>query len=302
MRLSLARCFVMCMGLCAAVAGEPKVARLDKTIMLSDLKALSDPALEGRGTNTPGLAKARAYVISRFQALGLGKVGTSFEKPFEFRDNKGVNLVARIEGTKTADQYVVLSAHLDHLGVRKGQVYPGADDDASGVSAVLGMAAYLQAHRPDHSVLIVFFDGEEIGLVGSRAFVADPSIPLEKIRMDLSLDMVGRNDKKELWACGASRWPKLKPAVEAAAAKSALTLRLGHDGADGQEDWTSSSDHGSFHHKGIPFIYLGEEDHQDYHRPTDTFAGIQPDFFQAAAETALDLFLELDRHPSRMDR
>jgi Zn-dependent M28 family amino/carboxypeptidase len=302
MRRFLTRSFIVCVGLCAAVAGEPRALRLDQTTMLSDLKTLSDPALEGRGMGTPGHAKARAYVISRFQALGLGKVGASFEQPFELQGRKGVNLVARIEGAKHADTYMVLSAHLDHLGVRKGEIYPGADDDASGVSAVLGLATYLHTHRPDHSVLIVFFDGEEIGLLGSRAFVADPPVPLAKIRMDLSLDMVGRNDKKELWACGANRWPKLKPAVDAAASKSALSLRSGHDGSDGQEDWTSSSDHGSFHHKGIPFIYLGEEDHQDYHRPTDTFAGIQPEFFQAASETALDLFLELDRHPSRMDR
>lgn len=293
--------------LCAALGlwaggGAPAQAKLDRASLLADVKALSDPALEGRGMGTPGHAKARRIVIDRFKALGLAMVGDSYEHPFEMQGRQGVNLIARIEGASTPDQYLVLSAHLDHLGIRKGQVFPGADDDASGVATVLALAGYVTSHRPQHSVLIVLFDGEEIGLLGSRAFVAHPPVPLAKIRMDLSLDMLGRNDKNELWACGTSRWPKLKPAAEATASRSAITLRLGHDGADGQEDWTSSSDHGSFHRKGIPFIYLGEEDHADYHRPTDTFERLQPAFFGAAAETALDLLLELDHHPERLER
>jgi Zn-dependent M28 family amino/carboxypeptidase len=294
--MRFASSIALCLLLVAPLAAERPAPRLDGGAMLADLKALSDPAMEGRAMGSPGLAKARALVIARMKAIGLAPVGEGFEHPFEAQGRPGVNVAGQLRGTRFPDRVLVMSAHLDHLGIRGGKVYPGADDDASGVAAVLGAAAYLKAHPPAHTVLFLLFDGEEADLLGSKAFVAKPPLPLARIRFDLSLDMVSRNDAGELWACGLRHWPKLKPAVEAAAGRSALKLRAGHDGGDRLEDWTLSSDHGSFHQKGIPFLYLGVEDHPDYHRSTDTFERIQPDFFQRAAETALDLFLEVDRH------
>lgn len=283
-------------------AADRKVPRTERAPLLADLKALADPALEGRGMGTKGLAKARDFVLDRFKALGLEPVGGRFEHPFEARNRHGVNLAAFIPGRIHKDEAIVLSAHLDHLGIRQGAIHPGADDDASGVSAVLAMAAWLKAHPPAHSVILALFDGEEVGLLGSRAFLEKSPWPKDRIRMNLNLDMVGRSDTGELWICGAGRWPKLRPAAEAAAGASALKVRLGHDGKDGLQDWTQSSDHGSFHKAGIPFLYLGEDDHADYHRPTDTFERIQPDFLHGAVETALDLLVELDAHPQMMDR
>jgi Zn-dependent M28 family amino/carboxypeptidase len=223
-------------------------------------------------------------------ALCLGLIA-----PLVAQGRAGVNLLARIPGRRFPDRILVLSAHLDHLGLRQGKVYPGADDDASGVAAVLGMAAYLKAHPAEHTVVVALFDGEEVDLLGAKAFAAHPPLPAASVRFDLNLDMVGRNAQGELWVCGLRHWPQLKGAVEAATARSGLKLCAGHDGGDGLEDWTRSSDHGAFHEKGIPFLYLGEEDHPDYHRPTDTFDRIQPEFFRQAAEAALDLLLAVDR-------
>jgi Zn-dependent M28 family amino/carboxypeptidase len=190
----------------------------------------------------------------------------------------------------------VLSAHFDHLGIRGGQTYNGADDNASGVAAVLEIARWLMAHRPASTVLVVLFDAEELGLRGSRAFVADPPVPLAEMVLDLNLDMVGRNARNELWIAGTSRWPALKPLAEAAQGRSGIRVRLGHDrpGMGSEADWTGSSDHGAFNQADVPFLYFGEEDHPDYHQPTDDVEWIDRGFLASSGEVVLDVLLMAD--------
>jgi Zn-dependent M28 family amino/carboxypeptidase len=210
-----------------------------------------------------------------------------------------------VKGTVDTETYLVVSAHYDHVGIRRGQVYNGADDNASGVAGLLAIATHLRRHRPRHSVLLVWFDGEERGLAGSDAFMRTPVVPREAMAVNVNLDMVGRNEQNRLFAVGPLKRPELAPYVRAAACRTPVTLMLGHDkGWSAGEDWTNQSDHGAFDRLDIPFIYLGEEDHADYHRPTDDVERLQPAFFAGGVQAAIALVeaLDADLAPVRRTR
>jgi len=268
---------------------------------LEDVRILSADDMEGRAIGTPGGAKARAYIVKRFNEIGLRPLGETFEAPFSFkvgfgRETQGVNMVARIEGTSSSDKVLVVSAHYDHLGVRKGQVYNGADDNASGVAGLLAVAEAFKARPPRHTVLIVAFDGEESGLKGAKAFVAAPPVPLEKIGLNVNFDMISKNKRNELYVGGAGPQPYLKPVLEGVAKTAPLKLRLGHDtDAHGKENnWTQQSDQGPFATAGVPWVYFGVEDHPEYHQPTDDFATMPQAFFKNAVATVITATRALD--------
>lgn len=281
--------------------------------LLEDARILSSDAMQGRAPDTPGGAMARAYLLKRLRAIGVAPLGASLERPFTGTSRNGagytgVNLVGRIEGTGKSDRVLVIGAHYDHVGVRDGHIYNGADDNASGVAGVLAIAAALMRERPRHDVVIALWDAEERGLVGAKAFLAAPPIPLSRIAMNLNLDMIGRGDKGELWLAGAGRYPVLRRYFERLAAAAAVPLKLGHDSDEwkGGDDWSNSSDHGAFHAVGIPFAYLGVEDHPDVHQPTDDFDRFPQEFFVKAAATGLQaarlLDAELDTIAARAGR
>jgi Zn-dependent M28 family amino/carboxypeptidase len=269
---------------------------------LDDVRILSADNMEGRGVGTPGGAKARAYIVKRFGQIGLRPQGATFERPFTFkpkfgfREVTGVNLVARIEGTSSSDKVLVVSAHYDHLGVRKGQVYNGADDNASGIAGLLAVAEAFKARPPRHTVLIVAFDGEESGLRGAKAFVAAPPVPLASIGLNVNFDMISKNAKNQLYVSGAGPQPYLKPVLDGVARTAPVKLLLGHDtDAQGKENnWTQQSDQGPFAAAGVPWVYFGVEDHPEYHQPTDDFATVPQDFFKHAVTTVVTATRALD--------
>jgi Zn-dependent M28 family amino/carboxypeptidase len=266
------------------------------------LRSLSADSMGGRRTGTEGAARARAYLAAELAGAGVRPLGERFDRPFTWEDRAssetraGVNLVGVLEGTERADRYIVLSAHYDHVGIRDGEIFNGADDNASGSVALLAVARALGEAPLRHSLVIAALDAEEVGLRGARAFVSEPPVPLDAIALDVNLDMVART-AGVLWAAGAYHTPALRPVLERVAAGAPVTLRLGHDAPDAPEgdDWTGSSDHAAFHRAGIPFVYLGVEDHADYHRPTDDFANVDPGEYMNALRTILLALIELDR-------
>ena len=299
-------------GPCVATAqsgqrsqGTSALPALDSAQLIRDLYNLAADSMEGRRIGTPGGERARTYLLARLKAIGNPPLqGSDFAVPFTTQGRggnaiAGTNLVAVVKGTRTPDRYIVLSAHYDHVGVRNEQIYPGADDNASGTTAVLAIAAWLMAHPPAHSVIIALWDGEETGLLGSRAFVASPPVPLEKIIANVNLDMVGRNEKGELYAAGTTPNPQFKPLLDATIKVSEVTLKAGHDSGGGHEDWTTQSDQGSFNAKKIPWIYFGVEDHPDYHKPTDFPNRIEPGFFFRSATTVAEFVRRLDVAPPK---
>ncbi len=258
---------------------------------LEDVRILSADDMDGRGIETPGSAKARGYIRGRFEAMGL----TVVEQPFVFtrkRDGKevhGVNLIARVDGTQADGKVIVVTAHYDHLGIRDGVVFNGADDNASGVAGMLAVAESFKAAPPKHTIIFVAFDGEESGLRGAWAFVDAPPVPLSDIGLNVNFDMLSKNAKNEIYASGGSQFSWLKSRLERVAKGASVTLRLGHDtDVDGpQNNWTSQSDHGVFAARGVPWVYFGVEDHPEYHKATDDFATIPPPFFLGVVKTVV---------------
>jgi hypothetical protein len=291
----------------ASIAPPPDSAALatltaDSAVILDGLRYLASDELQGRGTGSEGAALARARLAGRFEAAGLEPLGDSWEHTFTWsRQNQpeehvGTNLVGVRRGTELPDRYIVVSGHHDHVGVRDGEIYNGADDNASGAVGVAALAAALRGIPLRHSVIFVSFDAEESGLRGARAFVAEPPVPLEAIVLDVNMDMVSRT-AGVLWAGGTHQTPALRPILEGVAARAPLDFRLGHDAPDAPEgaDWTNQSDQGPFNDAGIPFVYLGVEDHPDYHHPTDDFDRVDPGEYMNALRTALLTVLAMDQ-------
>ncbi|MFN7978274.1 MAG: M28 family peptidase [Vicinamibacterales bacterium] len=268
--------------------------------LLARIVDLTGPGMDGRGAGSEGGAKARAYIEAALAKTTLAPAGVErYAQPFTTTTRagtrvSGVNLLARCPGRRADAPTIVVSAHYDHLGVRDGKVYPGADDNASGVALLLHIAERCAAQPFTHPLLLAFFDAEELGLQGAKAFVQAPTVPIDRIAVNLNFDMVSRSDTRELYVSGPGRWPRLKDLLAPVAANAPINVRFGHDTGGGQDDWTTQSDHGAFHAAGIPFVYLGVEDHADYHKPTDTPEKIAPAFLDGVAAVALRVLTALD--------
>lgn len=277
--------------------------KIDREQLLKDIQILSADDMEGRKAGTAGGEKARQYLIGRFRDNHILSYDQGYEQPFSFntfrsneRYENNVNLIGYIEGE--IEDIIVVSAHYDHIGVAEDKIYNGADDNASGVSAMLAIAAYFKENKPRHTIVFAAFDAEEQGKKGAIYFVSKPPEELRKglIRLNINMDMLSQNDKNELYASGTFHNPWLKPLLEEVATPADFTLQFGHDRPEqGADDWTNSSDHGPFHKEGIPFIYFGVEDHANYHQATDTFENIHPDFYYNAASFVLDAIIRLDK-------
>lgn len=266
--------------------------------LLFDIKTLSSDAFEGRRTGTEGAENAKAYIIKKFKSLNVQPFIENYQQPFSFdargKSYEGANVLGYIKGSKNPENYIVISAHYDHEGIKNDQIYNGADDDASGIAGLFGFAEYFENHPPKHSVILAAFDAEELGLVGSSYFVNNSIITLDQIKLNINMDMIGRNDKNELYVSGTVFNDTLRGVISNYEAPKGITLLMGHDGKDGLQNWNYASDHGSFHKKNIPFLYFGEEDHKDYHKPTDDFEYIQPEFFKNAVLTVISVFAIVD--------
>lgn len=300
----------------AGAAAAPVLPPLDNARLLDDVRTLSSVEFAGRKTGSDGNRKAQAFVQARFQSLGLKAFGAGYAQPFAFTHHsiKGLlipgrryetvyrsatNVIGYLPGTQQPERFIVISAHYDHLGIKNGKLYPGADDNASGVAAMLAIAAWFQAHPPRHSVVFAAFDGEELGLQGAKAFMAALPFAKTQLAANINMDMVSHNDHNEIFVAGTRYSPQWKPLVAQVALRSTVNIKLGHDRPQWLtgtvEDWTSSSDQGPFHEAGIPFLYVGVADHADYHAPGDTFEHINQPFFSHVARMLIDLAATLDR-------
>jgi Zn-dependent M28 family amino/carboxypeptidase len=182
------------------------------------------------------------------------------------------NVLGKIEGTSEKEQIILLSAHLDHLGVKDGKTFYGADDDASGTVAVMELARVLAKEpKPKRTIIVAFWGSEETGLVGSRYFLSNPTFELKHIVANLEFEMIGRPDPKlkpdELWLSG---WERTNLGHELAQHGAKLA-------ADPHpaEKFFTRSDNYALAKQGI--IAQGVSSfglHADYHQPTDTVGKI----------------------------
>ena len=278
---------------------ECDVTLFNQTTLLQNIKNLSSDNFEGRRTGTQGAVKAKKYIINAFESLDVKSLGKNYEQPFSFLDKgknyHAVNVLGLIHGTTFPKSYIVISAHYDHEGIKRGTIYNGADDNASGLSALFSFAEYFRKYPPKHSVILAAFDGEELGLKGSKHFVKNSIVPLKNIMININLDMISRSDKNELFAVGTSYSKMLKEVILKTKHSNKIKLVTGHDNKkDWRNDWTHSSDHASFYKKGIPFLYFGVEDHKDYHKPTDDYENINPEFYIEAVKTIISVIEKVD--------
>lgn len=258
--------------------------------------------MRGRRTGSPESVKAREFIVDRFKDAGLKTFGNSYIQEFTFTRRgqtekiAGANVVGFIKGKKHSEKYIVVSAHYDHVGVQNGEIFNGADDNASGTAALLGLIEAFKKDKPENSIIFAAFDAEEMGLQGSRYFVANLPVKKESVLLNVNMDMLSRSDEGELWAAGTFHYPQLKPVLEAAQKTATVKLLLGHDDPKlGADDWTTQSDHAAFHRAGIPFVYFGVVNHADYHKPTDDFANIQAQFYVRSVDTILEIIQKFDR-------
>jgi len=268
--------------------GYGHAAALDTSALLSDVRTLASPAFAGRLTGSDGNRLAQDYIKRRYTEIGITPFGATYAMPFAITATgtttpSATNLIGYLRGSAHPERYMVVSAHFDHLGVHDGRIYPGADDNASGVAAMLAIAAHFKAHPPQNTIVFAAFDAEEGGQHGAAHFVKSAPFPIARVALNLNLDMVSRNDRNEIFAAGTRYTPSLKALVVKGAATSSVKVRFGHDsrlpGAPPDDDWTTQSDHHEFYKLQIPFLYFGVEDHADYHQPGDTFEKIDPAFF-----------------------
>ena len=206
---------------------------------------------------------------------------------FAFPDSMQVSLAVAIENTRTTvnnvlaympgktDEYVVLGAHYDHLGrgtfdslapSQIGQIHPGADDNASGTAGLLELARVLSPLKGqlDRGILFASFAGEELGLLGSAAWVKDPTKPLDKAVAMLNMDMIGRIRDNKVYVGGVGTGSDFQKILEQARGDSPLKFEISPGGY-------SSSDHTSFVMKRIPVLFFFSGLHSDYHKPSDTW-------------------------------
>jgi hypothetical protein len=251
-----------------AQPGEPRLRAV--------VKDLSSAEFGGR--SGAGGEKAAAYLVDRFRSLKLEPLfEDDFLQAFPGKEPGtviGHNVGARLRGSDPVlkDQSVILAAHFDHLGVRNGRLYPGADDNASGVAMMLEVARTIvqSSERPKRSVIFIGFDLEEAGLWGSRYFVAHSPVPLERVSLFITADMIARSlagvCDSHVFVIGSENAPGLRPWIDEAARGRSLSVDL--MGADLLV--LNRSDYGPFRSRGIPYLFFTTGENPRYHTVNDT--------------------------------
>ena len=285
--------------------------------VLADVQYLASDALGGRQTCRPGNDSAAAYLVRTIRALGATPIDTTgWLQPWTtgsttatrqggIESCRTANVLGAFRGRgNLAHQVVIVGAHFDHLGSGpfgslsgdSGQIHNGADDNASGTSAVLEVARLLQRdralrdNRPRRTVIVAFWSGEEQGALGSAHFASALPWPAESVLAYLNFDMVGRMRDNKLLALGArtaTEWPALLDSVNA---RAQLDLRASGDG------W-GPSDHASFYAKHIPVLHFFTDTHEDYHRPSDDAERINARGIVQVADFTAQLIRRLDQLP-----
>jgi hypothetical protein len=258
-------------------------------------------AQEGLPLPLAGIRHQAAAPLFAAAGIDLDAVRQSAPAAFELRPVSGLaidaryavvaqqstppNVIGVVRGSdpRLRDEYIVFSAHFDHVGIGPpdatgDSIYNGADDNASGTTAVLEIARAFAAmeQRPARSLLFVLVSGEEKGLLGSAHFVSEPTVPLRSMVANINLDMVGRNAPDTVYAIGMD-YSSLGPlAVATARQYPGLGLHVAPDPMP-EEQLFFRSDHFSFAAEEIPAIFFTTGLHDDYHRPSDTVERIDAD-------------------------
>ena len=281
---------------------EKGLAVINRATAEAHIGFLASDNLEGREAGTREGRIAGDYIAAQLQALGIAPLAGAYFHPFEAyhleRQKRGArwqvhpdsvaviratnayqrldlrNVLGMIEG-KNPQEIVIVGAHYDHLGLDPflagDQIYNGADDNASGVSAVLQIARAFVAtgQQPERTIVFAFWDGEEKGLLGSKVFVQSFS-RMGQVKGYLNFDMIGRNNDESKPNHVVYFYTEAKPQFGDWLKEEIQTYHL--DLAPDYRPWDNpigGSDNGSFARVGVPIIWYHTDGHPDYHQPSD---------------------------------
>lgn len=275
-----------------------------KTITLEELKEqlyfYASDEMEGRYTGSPGQKKAVEYIKSKYETMNVpgGMAdgtyfqtvpGSYFNKP----DLSSENVLAFIKGTEKPEEVLVISAHLDHIGMKDGEVFNGADDDGSGTIALIEIAeAFKKAaddgYGPKRSILFLHVTGEEIGLYGSKYYSENPVYTMENTIANLNIDMIGRIDPERekksdyIYLIGSDMLSQDLHDLSEAANEKYMKLDLDYkfNGKNDPNRFYYRSDHYNFAKNDVPVIFYFNGTHEDYHRAGDTADKIEYELYQ----------------------
>ena len=281
-------------------------AAITEALIRNHVNVIADDSMLGRNTPSRGLELTAAYVAAQFKRLGLqpgGDSGTFIQRypiaisagggrgapgpALGFDPGSAPNSVGILRGTDPAlrDEYIVVSAHMDHVGVNganvKDSIWNGADDDGSGTAGVMALAEAFAQAPPKRSMIFLTVSGEEHGLWGSTWFTSHPPVPIDRIVADLNLDMIGRNWKDSIVVIGIEHSDLGATVKKVSAAHPELGITTMPDPWP-QENFFGRSDHYNFARRGVPAIFFFNGTHADYHQPSDS-----PDKIDAEKESRI---------------
>ena len=264
------------------------------TITVEDLKVhlynIASDEFEGRNTGESGHTKAAEYLKNFYSKTNIASpfeganyyqiIPTEHLKP---NLKPSENVLAFIEGSVKPEEIIVLSAHLDHLGIRNEEIYNGADDNGSGTVAILKIAEAFQKAKesgegPKRSILILHVTGEEKGLLGSKYYTNNPVFPLKNTIANLNIDMIGRVDDAHeqnpnyVYLIGSDKLSTELHNISEEINKKFTNINLDYTYNDDEDPnrFYYRSDHYNFAKNNIPIIFYFNGTHQDYHQPSDT--------------------------------
>lgn len=263
------------------------------------LEILASDEFEGRKTGEPGQKKAAEYIRNFYKQHQIPALpGTedyyqlvpseAMKRMFSPKLNDSENVIAYINGEELPNEYIVISAHYDHIGMANGEIFNGADDDASGTTATLLLAKLFQqakqnGHGPKRSIIFLHCTGEEYGLHGSRYFANNPLVPLNQIKANINIDMIGRidniykTDGNYIYLVGSLDEGKHLYANAEKANNELTQLKIDYtyDSRTHPDMIFYRSDHYNFARHNIPVLFFYSGEHDDYHKSTDTVDKIE---------------------------
>ncbi len=273
---------------------EKNVAEYANSITPNELKDLlyvyASDYFEGRETGARGQKKAVDFIRQFYTTHGIGAAqGTEnyfqlMELNIKGKMVKTENVAAIIEGNEFPNEYIVISSHLDHVGIQNDMIHNGADDDGSGSVAMLEIAEAFQdataaGQGPKRSIIFLHVTGEEKGLLGSSYYTKNPLYPLVDTMVNLNVDMIGRLDPKRtdkdpnyIYLIGADKISQELHDISEATNKKYTQIKLDYTYNDDKDPnrFYYRSDHYNFAKNNIPVIFYFNGTHEDYHAPSDT--------------------------------
>jgi Zn-dependent M28 family amino/carboxypeptidase len=282
---------------------------INKEPLLEHLSYLSSNDLGGRKIASKGNILAQKYIISQLVSSSIQPLNNEYQQKFiiknHFNEIEGHNIIAMIPGSGNIESFIVLTAHFDHIGKKGNKVYNGADDNASGTSALLAFGQQLIKTPLKHNVILLFTDGEESNLHGSKAFVKEHQRIMNNVVLNMNLDMIAgskKTTKLRFLSRGINNLltdanlEGLKRLQNSFVLPIKKGFRLKSSGSHHRVKWLMASDHGIFHRAGIPFIYFGVGTHKNYHQHSDTFGNVNHNFFHMATNAIYQQLIFIDRN------